>query len=228
MGVQLGVDYSSIEPSQGGRSYFPVSGPKGWLALVQNTEGKENSKKNGTIMIVTFLGQEGPTTGRTMEMIINLQNPSVQAMNIGAGECSAIAHATGHIRVGNSAEWHGKPVRVVVDSDMSEQYPNATRITRILTPNGDVPTRAGQQPMQGGQQQGNFAGNPGQGQPAFNGAGQVSGNPGQQQQPQFQAQPQGQQQFQPQGQQQFQPQGQGQQQFQPQGQQQFQPQGQVS
>lgn len=222
MGVQLNMDYSTIEPSQGGRSYLPISDNKGWLAVITDSGQKENSKNNGVIMVLSITGQEGPAMGRTTEHIINLKNPSQKAMEIGAGECSAIAHALGHIRVGNSSEWHGKPLRVVVESDASEQYPNATKIVRFLTANGEMPRRAGQQVMQGGQQQGNFGGQQQQFQPQEQ----------TQQQPQFQtqAQPQGQGQFQPQQtQQQFQPQNQGQ--FQPQGQMQgqgqFQPQGQV-
>lgn len=230
MGFQLNMDYSGIDPNAGGRSYLPVSDSKGWLVVMTDSQGKENGKKTGTILECKLVGQEGVVMGMEHTLTINITNPSQQAVTIGQGECSAIAHATGHVRVGNSQEWHGKPFRVVVVSDASEQYPNATRVQRIHDVNGQVPQRAGQGALQGGQQTaGNFGGNTGQASQGT-GAAPVSGNGQfvQQGQPQgqfTQQQPtQGQQQFNPQQGQQFQPSQQQGQQFVQQGQ--GQPQGQ--
>lgn len=143
-GFQFNQDFSQIAPNAGGRNYFPVSGPNGWLCIVQNTEAKENKAKSGTILEVTFLGQEPPITGLTHVMTINLSNPSQQAVEIGRGEASAIAHVTGHIRVGNSAEWHGKQLRVVIADDANDQYPSATKVLGLRDVQGNKPAQAGQ------------------------------------------------------------------------------------
>lgn len=211
MGFQLNMDYSNVEPNSGGGSWLPVSDSKGWLVVITESKGQENSAKNGTILVLDILGQEGAAQGKTTQHFINITNPVQKAVEIGQGECSAIAHATGHIRVGNSAEWHGKPFRVVVAADPSEKYPNATRIQRILDVHGNTPKLPGQQQMQGGQQAGNFGGQQGQTQPQ---GGQQQQPQGQQtfQQGQFQPNNGGQQQqFQPQQQTQFQPVNNGQQ-----------------
>lgn len=221
MGMNLNMDFSNIEPNAGGRSYFPVSDSKGWLVVMTESVGKENSAKTGSILECTLTGQEGPVQGKTHTLTINITNPSQKAQEIGLGECSAIAHATGHIRVGNSQEWHGKPFRVEIVSDASDQYPNATRVRRILTVNGDVPKLPGQGAMQAGAAAGNFGGNAGQAPQGTAGVQQGFGS-AQPQQGQQQFQPQQQGQFNPQGGQQFNPQ-QGQQ-FQPNAGGQFQPQ----
>lgn len=200
MGMQLNMDYSNVEPNSGGGQWLPISDSKGWLVVISDSKGQENSAKTGTVLVLDIVGQEGAAQGKTTQHFINITNPVQKAAEIGQGECSAIAHATGHVRVGNSSEWHGKPFRVVVTPDPSEKYPNATRITAIRDVHGNVPKLPGQGAMQqGGQQagnfgqQGNFGGNAAQGQQATGAGQQVSGNAGGQFQPSGQ---QGQGQFQ--------------------------------
>jgi len=153
MGFQLNQDYSTIEPNQGGGGNLPVSDSKGWLVTITDSNGQENSQKTGTVLKLVIVGQEGAAAGMTTNHFINITNPSADAMRIGSGECSAIAHATGHVRVGNSTEWHGKPFRAVVVPDPSERYPNATKISAIKDVHGNTPKLGGQQAMQGGAQQ---------------------------------------------------------------------------
>lgn len=157
MGFQVNTDFSGIEPNAGGMSYLPVSDSKGWQVIITDSKDQENGKKTGRVAVLDILGQEGAAQGKTTQMFVNLTNPEQKAVEIGLGELSAIAHATGHIRVGNSQEWHNKPFRVVVVSDASEKYPTATRIQRVLDINGNFPKPGGQQAMQPA---GSFGGQP--------------------------------------------------------------------
>lgn len=159
MGFQFNTDFSTIEPNEGGGSSFPVSDTKGWLCEMIASEGKENSKKDGQILAIQLRGLEGPVNGKLHDFTVNIANPNQQAVQIGMGELSAIAHVTGHIRVGNSAEWHNKPFRVVVvqEIDKATKEPTGrTRITKFLDANGNGPKDAGKGAMVSG---GNFGGN---------------------------------------------------------------------
>lgn len=220
MGMNLNMDYSQVDPSAGGRTYLPPSDSKGWLVIISDSKPQETKDKTGTMLVLDIVGQEGVVMGKAAQHNINVMHADQAVMARAAGECSAIAHALGHLRVGNSAEWHGKPLRVVIalDEKNQEAYPGSTRVVGWRTVNGDVPKPAGQGALSSGTQQaGNFAGNPGQGQPAFGNNGgqqqfqqnnQFQPNNGNVQQQQFQPSPQQmqqtQQQFQPSGQQQFQ------------------------
>lgn len=181
MGYQLNTDFSTIQPSEGGqRASFPVSDSKGWLCMMEESDGKENSAKNGRILAIKLKGLEGVVMGKYHEFTVNTANPSEEAVRIGQQELSAIGHVVGHVRVGNTSEWHGRPFRVVVALDKDqEKYPGATRIVAFRDQNGNKPTEAGQgaltnsnaaafqqsQPQQ--QQPANFQ----QGQPQQNGTG---------------------------------------------------------
>lgn len=152
MGYVFNTDFSTIEPNEGVGSFFPVSDSNGWLCRMVHSEGKENSAKTGGILAVKLVGMEGPVNGKTHEYTINIANPSQEAARIGLAECSAIAHVTGHIRVGNSAEWHEKPFRVVIVPELNkEKEPTGrNKIAKYLDVNGNGPKDAGKGPMGGG------------------------------------------------------------------------------
>jgi hypothetical protein len=159
MGYQLNQDFSTVAPDEGTNSirYFPPSDSRGWLVQMVESDGKENSSKSGIILATVLQGLEGPVQGKFADWTINVTNPSQKAVEIGQGQMSAIAHVTGHIRVGNSVEWHNKPFRVVVEVDQKadlEKYPNSTRIAKILDVNGNSAKEAGKGVMGGNQTQG--------------------------------------------------------------------------
>jgi hypothetical protein len=159
--------------------------------MIEDSEGKENSNKNGNILMLKLKGLEGIVTGKYHDLTINLSNPNEDAVRIGQQELSAIAHCVGHLRVGNSSELHGRPFRVVVALEKDqEKYPGSTRIIAYRDQMGNKPSEAGQgalsnagqfaqgqQPQQG-QNPGGF-----QQQPQQNGGGWGGGAP--------QGQPQG-------------------------------------
>src|SRR5215217_177976 len=152
MGYVFNTDFSTIEPNEGVGSFFPVSDSNGWLCRMVDSVGKENSAKTGGILAVKLVGMEGPVNGKTHEYTINIANPNQEAVRIGLAECSAIAHVTGHIRVGNSSEWHEKPFRVVIVPELNkEKEPTGrNKISKYLDVNGNGPKDAGKGAMGGG------------------------------------------------------------------------------
>jgi len=181
MGFQFNTDFSTIEPNEGAGSFFPVSDSNGWLCKMVHSEGKENSKKTGQVLLVKLVGLEGPVTGKTHEYSINLTNENQDAARIGIAECSAIAHVTGHIRVGNSAEWHEKPFRVVVGLELDRQTKEPTGrnvIKKYLDVNGNGPKDAGKGAMGGGVAQQTAQGFQQNANPQQNAGGASWGNAG--------------------------------------------------
>lgn len=198
MGFQLNTDFSNIQPNAGGGGRFPPSDPKrGWLCRITASEAKENKAKNGWIGVLTLRGMEPGVQDQEHLMNINLANPNQQAVDIGQGELSAIAHCIGILRVGNSAELHEKPFRVLVrKQEGSEVY---TEVYGIRDVNGNEPGKAGQGPIvattppaggftpgAGAPAQGGFGPGPGTGAPAQGGGAPGWGGGAPQGQPQGQ------------------------------------------
>lgn len=147
------ADFGQIAPNLGAsRNYFPVSDSKGWLCYIRNAEPKETNAKDGQFLDLELVGDEGPVMGATHDWGVTLANKNQQAVEIGRGTFSAIAHVTGHMRVGKASEWFGKRFRVVVvpeKPERLEQYPGSTRIVAVLDIHGNKPGQAGQGALQG-------------------------------------------------------------------------------
>ncbi|MFU8817401.1 MAG: hypothetical protein ACNA7W_18800, partial [Pseudomonadales bacterium] len=68
---------------------------------------------------------------------INIQNPNPKAEEIGQRELSAICHATGVIKVGDSSELHDKPCMIsVVMKPADGQYAASNEVKRVQSLNG--------------------------------------------------------------------------------------------
>lgn len=147
-GFVLNTDFSAIEPSEGGgRSYFPVSDSKGWLCAFEDDEEITTNKgtaNQGTALAITFKGLEGPVIGKlhTAQFnIVNAQYP--KTVEIAGAELSAIAHVTGHVRVGKVSEWKGIPLRlVIIEETGAGARPGQTKHAKILTANGQTAKEA--------------------------------------------------------------------------------------
>ena len=153
MGMQINTDFSQIEPSEGGGgSYLPISDSKGWLVIITESGPQETKDKEGMMCVMNLVGQEGPVQGKSHTYRVNVTNKSQKAVEIGMSELSAVAHVTGHTRVGNSQEWHGKPFRVVTvaEPDANGNDVGRTRIVRVNDVHGNSAKKAGQGAMGGG------------------------------------------------------------------------------
>lgn len=200
-GMQLNTDFTNVQPNLPGGGSFPVTTDKlGHLVHIVESGPRENRNKNGMMLHLKLEGLDGVVKGQSADHFINVANPNQEAVRIGYSEISAIAHVVGVLRVGNSADLHRKPFRVLVRKQKdNETY---TEIYGVLDVNGNEPGKAGQGPLnagqnnwganpnpnggggqQGGQQggfqpgqQGGFQPGPGQGGNPNPGGGQGGGN----------------------------------------------------
>lgn len=175
---RLGVDFSNVAPEMGGNMRFlPVSDQKGWLVHIVDGDERQTQDKKGVLWWLSLVCIDGNARGQAHDWFINKTNDNADAQRIGRGQMSAVAHAIGHLQVGNGSELFNRPFRVVVAPDTrNERNPNATRIVDVLTANGDPVVggkTGGQQSMQSTSQNSFGGGNntPGQNNNGFGGAG---------------------------------------------------------
>jgi hypothetical protein len=112
MSFQLNFDASQVAPSTGA----PDPVPSGWYdAAIEKSEMKPTSKGDGSAYLELMLGiLSGKYQGQKLWARLNLRNANTQAMEIAYRELSAICHAVGHLRVADSSELHGRPMKVKV------------------------------------------------------------------------------------------------------------------
>lgn len=70
--------------------------------------------QNGQMIKCTFKILDGPCVGQTISNNINFQNSNETAQRIGQAELSALCHAVGVLQISDTAQLHGRPLRLKV------------------------------------------------------------------------------------------------------------------
>lgn len=112
-------DATTVEPSA------PMEVlPDAFYPMVISASKWEKTKKgDGAFLELTLTVVEGPMKGRKVWDRLNLQNPNTQAVEIAQRTLSAICHATGVLKVTDSAQLHDQPMEVKVIVKQGEKGP---------------------------------------------------------------------------------------------------------
>lgn len=93
-----------------------------YVATIVKSEKKE-SKSGGNFYInLEFAISEGQYEGRRFWGMLNLWNTNSIAVDIAQRELNSICHAIGRLRVDDSEELHGIPMRVTLGVKEDKQY----------------------------------------------------------------------------------------------------------
>lgn len=135
--VQLNFDARTVEPIVG---IEPV--PAGWYkVMIDDSERRPTKNADGSYINLRYSIIEGQYAGRKIFQMLNIENPSVQAKEIAFRQLSAIQHAIGVLQITDTAELHGKPlqIRVRIQKDPNEQYPDQNQVSGYKNINDTVP-----------------------------------------------------------------------------------------
>lgn len=102
-------------------------------AVLDKSEMKPTKNGSGSYLSVEFVVIEGKYEGRRFFDRLNLDNPNEQAVKIAERALSALCHATGKLKVSDSDELHGIPVRIKLGIDPAKgEYPARNKIKTYL------------------------------------------------------------------------------------------------
>jgi hypothetical protein len=105
-----GFNANNVEPTT---DFEPI--PEGkYLAIITDSEMKPTKSGNGQYLELTFRVVGGPYENRVLWSLLNLDNPSAQAVQIAQGELSAICRAVGVMQPRDSSELHDIPLTIGV------------------------------------------------------------------------------------------------------------------
>jgi hypothetical protein len=105
-----GFDAATVDPAT---DFEPLPAGK-YPAVITDSEMKPTKSGNGHYLELTFQVIDGKYKGRLLWSRLNLDNPSVQAVQIAQGQLSAICRAVGVMCPRDSIELHNLPLLVTV------------------------------------------------------------------------------------------------------------------
>lgn len=108
-----------------------------YIAAIVKSERRESKGKPGNAYLnLEFEVTDGAAQGRRFWGMVNLWNSNQQAVDIAQREMNSICHAVGKLRVNDSEELHGIPMRVKMKIVDDSQYGPQNRITSYKPLNG--------------------------------------------------------------------------------------------
>lgn len=125
--TQLNFDASTVSPDMGLDAF-----PAGWYnAAMDSSEMKPTKDGSGAYLECGFKILDGQYANRKVFARLNLRNANQVAVEIAYKELSAICHATGRLKVTDSTELHGIPmkIKVKVRKDPTGEYEDSNEIT---------------------------------------------------------------------------------------------------
>jgi hypothetical protein len=113
--ASLGATYDASQGEQmSDRSALP---PGEYLAAIAKSDVGPTKKGDGRKVELEFEVLDGAHKGRRFWSTLNLWNPSAQAVEMSQRELNSICHAVGKLRVADSEELHGVPMKVTLGPD---------------------------------------------------------------------------------------------------------------
>lgn len=120
----LNFDATTVQPSD---SFAPI--PAGtYIAQITDSAIKPTKSGSGTILNLTWTILDGQFANRKVFDRINVQNQNPEAERIGQRQLSSICHAAGVMKLQDSNQLHGKPVKIVVKIRQSAEYGDSNEV----------------------------------------------------------------------------------------------------
>lgn len=110
MATLKGFNANDVDPAT---DFEPIPAGK-YLAVINESEIKENKSGTGSYLQLTFQIIDGEYKNRFIWARLNLDNPNATAVKIARAELSAICRAVGVMAPGDSVELHDLPLVISV------------------------------------------------------------------------------------------------------------------
>jgi hypothetical protein len=132
-------DANGVQPAE---SFEPIP-PGKYRAAIVESEVCETRAKTGTYAKFTWAILDGPFANRRIWQNCNLANPNPKAEEIGQRELSAVCHACGKLRPGDSAALHNIPCIIKVKiAPAKGEYEARNEIAGVEAVESDAPVPA--------------------------------------------------------------------------------------
>jgi hypothetical protein len=118
MGSEINFNANDVPPQT---PFEPVPNGK-YRAHIVDSEVKPTKDGRGKYLQLEWEILDGEYKGRKIWDRLNIVNPSETSQKIGQAQLSAVCHATGVLKLGNSGQLHHIPVTIKVTVKQSPGY----------------------------------------------------------------------------------------------------------
>lgn len=126
--VQINFNSAQYDPNTGASDVFETGE---YSFQIVQSELKQTKAGTGTMLVFTLACMDEGQSGKRLQVRLNIQNPSAQAVDIAMRELSAISHVCGVLQWSDTQQLHGKPFRVRLEklprSDDPAKFNNEVR-----------------------------------------------------------------------------------------------------
>lgn len=138
--ASFNFDASAVAPTA---SFAPI--PAGmYLSHITDSDLVPTKDGSGNMLKLTFEILDGQFKGRKIWNNLNVQNQNQDTMKWALADLSAICHATGNIKLQDSAALHFKPLKIkVVIGEAKNGYEARNNIKGYESANGAMPAATG-------------------------------------------------------------------------------------
>ena len=99
-----------------------------YIACIVKSEKRDAKTRGNAYINLEFEVQDGDCRGRHFWTMLNLWNNNQQAVDIAQRELNSICHAVGRLRINDTEELHGIPMRVKLKVEKNDQYGDQNRV----------------------------------------------------------------------------------------------------
>lgn len=133
--ASINFDATSVQPND---SFAPI--PAGtYIAQITDSSIKPTKSGTGTMLNLTWTILDGQFANRKVFDRINVQNANPEAEKIGQRQLSSICHATGVMKLQDSNQLHGKPVKITVKIRQSAEWGDSNEVKSYEAASGVSP-----------------------------------------------------------------------------------------
>ena len=122
-----------------------------YVAALIKADWKDAKANNGNRYLnCEFAVQDGPREGARFWVILNLKNNNSQAVDIAEREFNSILHACGKLRISDTSEIEGVPIRVTLTVKDDAQYGPQNKVKKYAPMNAAPANNSGGSTAGGG------------------------------------------------------------------------------
>lgn len=128
-----------------------VLAPGEYIAALVKAEWRDaKSNPSNRYLNLEFAVQDGPRDGARFWVMLNLKNSNSQAVEIAEREFNSILHACGKLRIADTSEIEGVPIRVTLTVKSDAKYGDQNKVKKYAPMNG-APANSGGTASGGGE-----------------------------------------------------------------------------
>jgi len=144
MQLNTPFDPTQVAPNTGGVGQLPISSETGHVMIITSADQKPTNDNTGSYLQLNVQITEGPSSGATGVIRLNIGNSNTDAVRIAYSDLSAICYVVGWVQpLQDLSVLYNKPFRAVVGFQKGKESEGYTEVKKYFDLQGNKPGEQG-------------------------------------------------------------------------------------